>query len=324
MKTLFPNNFLSGSINNQKNLNAAFLRYPNLSKAFIAIALAKPKIREWYENRWPKLQKYLDKDFAEKFQKKNEHHARAWEFHIATAFSEKKLQMEEKTWSYGPDFCIKVSDGMKIWIEAIACDLGTVDPVEPYPDMIPGQIYSSGGNIEDEHRPRALRITNAISTKFKKFKNYLQNHSKSGVSENDCLIVAVSGAAIQHFSEPMMLFKRAVFGQGPDVFVKRSGEEKLTGPFYKPMPTITKKTKGRNEEIPAHFMQMDEFSRISAVIYCGHRAYDCELNGHRVGDDFLFAYHSNPINPLPNNLFKFGWGIRKNIQSGIINDIQQL
>ena len=76
--------------------------------------------------------------------------------------------------------------------------------------------------------------------------------------------------------------------------------------------------------MPASFMEMDEFSNISAVIYCGHHAYDCEPNGHKIGDDFLFAYHANATNPVPDGFFKFGRGIRKNLQDSTVTDKQQV
>ncbi len=70
-------------------------------------------------------------------------------------------------------------------------------------------------------------------------------------------------------------------------------------------------------------MEMNEFSSISAVIYCGHHAYDCEPNGHRIGDDFLFAYHANAQSPIPDDFFKFGRGIRKNLNDSTVADKQQ-
>lgn len=322
MSELFPQNFLSGSVKDQEKLDKTLLQYPGFSKAFIAIAVAKPEIRKWYEDQWLELQKYLDKDFASRFQKESEHAARAWEFHLGTVLLEHRLELQEKNWETGPDFCIQTSTGQKIWIEAIACDLGSVDPVEPMPEMIPRAMYSFGGNIEDINRPRALRITSAIGTKLEKYKNYLSD-PKSGISENDCLIIAINGEAIQHHSEPRMLFKRAIFGQGPDVYVKVAGKEKLQGPLYKPTPTIIKKVKNREEEIPAHFMEMDEFAKISAVIYSGHSAYQSWLNDYNLGDNFLFAYHTSPDNPIPNGLFKFGRGIQKNLHDGIITEKQQ-
>lgn len=322
-KKIFLEHFISGSVTSQEELNAAFLKYPELPSAYVQTALHWQDNRDWYEKHWSKVCKYLDHDFLEKFQMKEEHLARAWEFHIAAVFTEQGLQLEEKTWKYGPDFCIKLLNGSNLWIEAIACDLGDVDPVEPYPDMKPGILYSFGGNIEDTHRPRALRITSAIGTKLEKFKGYLKNSKKSGVQEGDCLLIAVNGNAIQHHTQADMLFKRSVFGQGPDVYVKVQGKEKLQGPFYKPTPTITKKTKNKNFPIPANFMEMDEFSKISGVLYCGHPASHGWNNGYVVGDDFLFAYHANPDNPIADDFFKFGRGIRKNTEKDIITDTNQ-
>ena len=319
---IFPDEMISGTVTNQQELNEAFLKYPSFSKAYIQTALYCEDTRKWYEENWPKVFKYLDKDFLDRLKMEEEHYARAWEFHLASVLLDKGLQLEEKTWETGPDFCIKTQTEKKIWIEAITCDLGTVDPVEPHPIMKSGQIYSFGGNIEDTHRPRALRITNAIGTKFEKFKKYLDDR-KSGVSKNDCLLIAINGGAIQHFADPSMLFKRSVFGQGPDVLVKIPGQEKLKGGFYKPTLTIIKKKDISEEEIPANFMEMGEFSKISAILYCGHGVSYSWMNGINVGDDFLFAYHSSPENPIPENTFKFGHGIRKDSATGSIEDKEQ-
>ncbi|MBI5405656.1 hypothetical protein HY972_01295 [Candidatus Kaiserbacteria bacterium] len=53
-------------------------------------------------------------------------------------------------------------------------------------------------------------------------------------------------------------------------------------------------------------------------------AYDCEPNGHKIGADFLFAYHANAQNPIPDDFFKFGRGIRKNLQDSTVTDKQQI
>ncbi len=322
MQDLFSKDLIAGSIKTQPELDAVFLDYPNLSRAYVAIALAKIEIREWYEKWWPKLAGHLDENFVTEFQKEESHLQRAWEFHLGAALIEKGMALEE-TANIGPDFCLISPDGKKIWIEAVSCDLGSTDRVDPMPDMVPGVLYDFSGNIEDINRPRVLRITNAISSKLKVFNGYL-NNGESGVGPDDCLIVAVGGVAIQHHSEPRMLFKRAVFGQGPDTYVRVAGEEKLKGPFYKPSPTVIKHTSdGRQEEISATFLELPSLSRISAVIYCGHKAYDCPLDDHNIGDCFLFGYHTNPINPIPENFFKFGKAIRKNPVNATITEKQQ-
>jgi len=319
---LFPPELIADSVHTQEELDEALAQHSHLSVTLVTIAVSRPETRKWYEDYWQKLYKYLDKDFANNFQLESEHEARAWEFHIASVLFDHGLSLQEKTWTTGPDFCVLAADGKKVWIEAISCTSGAVDPVPPKPILTEGIIYMSGGNIEDLNRPRVLRILNAIGTKYEKYKRYISDNN-CGVSKDDCLIIAVSGANIEFASYSDMLLKRAVFGVGPDVFYKDRDTDKLVGPFYTATPTITKKAKAGDEVMPASFMEMDEFSNISAVLYCGHHAYDCVLNGHKVGDDFLFAYHSDAKNPVPEGLFKFGHGIRKNLQDSMVTDKPQ-
>jgi hypothetical protein len=120
-----------------------------------------------------------------------------------------------------------------------------------------------------------------------------------------------------------MLFKRAVFGQGADVLVRVEGKERLKGGFYKPEPFIEKNKGDRSESVPSNFMEMDEFSIISAVIYSGNDYLHSVSNCYSAKDSFLIAYHSNPKNPLPDSLFKFGVGIRKDNFSGAITRVLQ-
>ncbi|GEM_PF-3240935 len=320
--TLFPKEFISGSVETQEQLDAILARYPNYSPSLVAIGFHRADIRNWYDQNWQNLYKYLDKDFISKFRSKAEHASRMWEFHIAYVLLDRGLKVQEKIWNIGPDFCVMDDNGKKVWIEAVSCTPGETDPVPPRPNLKSGEIYQGGGNIEDLHRPRVLRLLNAIATKYEKYKQYLTN-SKSGVSNDDGFIIAVSGADIEFATYSNMLLKRAVFGVGPDVFYKDPVTDKLVGPFYTPTPNVSKKTKEGTEVMPANFMEMDEFSNIGAVIYCGHHAFDCEINGHKIGDDFLFAYHAKASNPINENLFKFGRAIRKDIQNSSVSEKPQ-
>lgn len=319
---LFPTELISGSVKTQEQLDAALAQYPQYHPSVVTIGLYRTDIRDWYEQNWKNLHKYLDKDFIGKFRSKAEHLSRLWEFHVAYVLLDRGLKIQEKSWDIGPDFCVIDDTGKKVWIEAVACTPGEIDPVPPRPNLKEGEIYESGGNIEDSNRPRVLRVLNAIATKYEKYKGYLSNQ-KSGVTKNDCFVIAVSGADIEFATYSNMLLKRAVFGVGPDVYYKDPKTDKLVGPFYTPTPHVSKKTKDGAEAMPSNFMEMDEFSSISAVIYCGHHAFDCEINGHKVGDDFLFAYHAKATNPINNQLFKFGRAIRKNLQNNSVSESPQ-
>lgn len=319
MNEIFPKNLISGTVKNQDDLDRIFDDNPSLSKKYLQIATYWTETRKWYEDNWPKVQKYLDKGFLNKFKMESEHDARSWEFQLASVFINEGLNLIEKTWDYGPDFCIQLRDGKKIWVEAIICTLGDTDPVEPRPILAPGMIHSFGGNVEEINRPRALRITNAIGSKFEIFKKYIEDPDCL-VSIDDCLVIAINGKLIQHHSDPFRLFKYAVFGQGPDVLRKIKGEDKLQSGFYKPVSTIKRNSIKGETEIPVTFMDMEEFSQISAVLYCGHSESDSLWNEKRIGDDFFFAYHTDPINSIPSDTFKFGIGVTKDIKTNSITD----
>jgi len=319
---LFPKELLSGSVQTQEQLDAALVKYQNYHPSLITIGLYRTDTRDWYEKNWKNLYKYLDKDFVNKFRSKAEHLSRLWEFHVAYVLLDRGLKIQEKVWNIGPDFCVVDDNGKKVWIEAVACTPGDNDPVPPKPDLKEGEIYTSGGNIEDSNRPRVLRVLNAIATKYEKYKQYVAN-PKSGVSKDDHFIVAVSGADIEFATYSNMLLKRAVFGVGPDVYYRDPLSDKLVGPFYTPTPNVSKKKKDGTEIMPANFMEMEEFSSVNAVIYCGHHAFDCEINGHMIGDDFLFAYHAKAVNPIDEKLFKFGRAIRKNLQNNSVTETPQ-
>lgn len=319
MEPLFDSEFITASIKSQADLDAAFLKYPKLAKAYIQTALYWSDLRKWYECNWPKIFRFLDKDFINRFKMEQEHIARAWEFNIATVLVNKGLELMEKTWTYGPDFCIKTSTGQKIWIEAITCNLADDGSVPKY-DLMSGVAITI--DIENDHPLRALRITGAINEKFGKFKEYLKD-PKSNISEKDCLIIAVNGEVVQSYANSMKLLNWAVFGQGPDIYVKIDGQEKLDGPFYKPIPNLIKKIKGSDVNISANFLEMDESQIISAVLYCGHNVLHDWLNDSDPGDNFLFAYHTNPKNPIPEKTFNFGIGIYKDSESQQIKEFKQ-
>jgi hypothetical protein len=309
---IFPDNLISGSVKSQKELEDSFKKYSSLSRTYIQTALYWQDYRKWYEDYWPKVYKYLDSDFVDKFKTEKGHAARAWEFHLAVVFIEKGIKLKEKTWEHGPDFCINISDCKNLWIEAIACDKGNKDPVECFPE---------GGNIEKIHRSRALRITSAIEGKFKKFKKYLENSKKFGVNKDDCLLIAINGGSLNYSRDSSELIKRAVFAKGLDVYTKdRKGN--LKGPFYKPNYAIARKDKTK-KSIPANFMEIKEFSKISGVLYCGYPTFNSWNNSYKTGDDFLFAYHTNPNNPIPEDFFDFGRGIRKDIKVNTITEFDQ-
>ena len=316
---IFPDFLIASSVRNQGELDAVFLKYYNYSKTYIKTALYSywQNDRKWYEKNWPRVRTYLDKNFLSEFQKENSHNARAWEFYLATVFIDRGFKLLQKTWKKGPDFCIKMTTEKNIWIDAVACDDGEIH-VKQY------QHGCHQYGIEEMQHNRVLRITGALWKKFKKFNDDL-NDSKSEVkiSNKDCLVVAISGANIQDKSDGQALFERAMFARGLDAYYKTPGHEGFQR-GYSPAPPVTRFKKGNDsvEEIKTEPMVMDEFSKISAVLYSGYSVGHSSWSG--IGDEFLFAYHSKPDNPIPEKFFNFGLGIRKNSISGEITGQKQM
>src|SRR3989344_3270066 len=140
----FSEEFMARKVGSQEELDKGFLEYSDFSRSYVWTALSQPETKVWYQKEWPRVKRYLDKDFLHIFKTvEQEHVARSWEFHLAVALNDHGVPLKEKTWKNGPDFCVEMLDGKKVWIEAITCTLGTEDPVEPPPVLRPGEIYSS-------------------------------------------------------------------------------------------------------------------------------------------------------------------------------------
>ncbi len=307
---IFPDYLISGSVKNQKELDAAFQEYPSYSKRFIQTALYSgwQNDRKWYEKNWPNVCNYLDKNFLKAFQAEDSHSKRAWEFYLATILVNKGFRLLNKTQDDGPDFCIEAPNGKKVWIEAIACSDGDVR-VKPY------SLGANQYDIEEMQHNRVLRITSAFYKKFKKFCLDIEN-VKIGIRDNDCLVIAISGADIQQYSDDQALFERAMFARGLESYTKIPNQRGLQRGYLSARPVKRTTKDNLVEEIKTEPMVMNDFSKISAVLYSGYSIGHSSWSG--IGNEFLFAYHENPLNPIPENFFNFGLGIKKNMKTAEI------
>lgn len=265
--------------------------------------------RAWYEDNWPKVAPFLDRNFIREFQQEASHAQRAWEFHLAVVLQKSGVELMP-TSSHGPDFLFE-SNGKRIWIEAVTCSRGTADAVEPYPEMVSGRFYSFGGDIQTTQRPRVLRITNAITEKRNKFQEYLSD-PRSNVRQGDCLVIAINGNAIQHHTSDGALFQRAVFARGNYVYKYKGDGEALDGPYYQEEPVVVKNTEKGPVTVATDILTSPDYEQISAIMYCGHTASYGWYNDLQLGDDIFIGHHALAKNPVPEDTFGFGVSITKN------------
>lgn len=159
-------------------------------------------LRKWvdeayYENN---LAQYLDKDFVKTF--RNEHfYARLWELELAEWLVKTGLKLVP-TNGTGPDFCIELDDGTKIWIEAV---LSQAD--EELEQIQRDALASNGSQTYDTPRNQtALRYSSSLVYKADKIK---KNYSTL-IGKNDYVLIAVSAFAPGAMRSDIDLFMLAV------------------------------------------------------------------------------------------------------------------
>ena len=183
------------------------------------------RIRLYFSNLWNRLsqvkgEKYLDfnkecaYDLLEKFICEISEHgenrvggkyhtffSRFWEMYLVTSFLEDEFCLLEKK-PEGPDIKIKLGD-RTIWVEAVVPGPGTNN------DRVPDLEYGVAREVPDEQMK--LRLTNAFSKNFYKYKNYRE---KDLVKEEDDYVIAINGSLIGRSERDVPRIVRILFPIG--------------------------------------------------------------------------------------------------------------
>lgn len=139
------------------------------------------ELRKWVNEAYGKLAPLLDRDWVDNLRNRK-FYSRLWELELAEWLMLTGLDLVP-TNGAGFDFCVQLSDGSKLWIEA----------VYSYPDEELRELeriaLESDAKVYDTPREQvALRYSASLYTKAIKIKErYL-----GGVNENDRVLIAVS------------------------------------------------------------------------------------------------------------------------------------
>ncbi len=255
------------------------------------------RIRSCFSNLWDRLSqakggKYLEfdkeytDDLLEKFiceisehgedrvgEKYHEFFSRFWEMYLVTSFLEDGFCLLEKK-TEGPDIKIKLDDRI-IWVEAIVPGPGD----ETSNDRVPDLEYGVVRDVPDEQMK--LRLTNAFSKKFYKYKNYRE---KDLIKEEDDYVIAINGYLIGsgRNEREVPRIVRTLFPIGnmvyhirvPNNFDQRA---EIAGQSHEYQREIVKCEGSR---VPTDPFLNDEYAGVSSVLYS-----DCSL--------FNFDYSRN-------------------------------
>lgn len=145
------------------------------------------------------LAQYLDKDFIKTL--RDEHfYARLWELELAEWLVKTGLKLVP-TNGKGPDFCIELGNGSKIWIEAV------LSQADEELEQIQRDAFASTSHAHDTPRDQtALRYSSSLVYKADKIKTKYATI----IGKDDYTLIAVSAYAPGAMRSDIDLFMLAV------------------------------------------------------------------------------------------------------------------
>lgn len=254
--------------------------------------------RLWLESLWAAFSPYADADFLT--QARIDFHARFWEMFVANVFLESGFTLLPNL-PGAPDIGVVLSDGRKLWVEAVTPGSGTgPDAVEPMSD--------EGGWIPAEQI--VLRLQNAVTCKLAKIRTYQQTGT---VAETEPVLVAVNARKIRYTlldSDPSFALQ-CVFPIGDPYASLDRQTHRITGQGYSQRPSIVKKSGAA----VATTLFIDPGSApLSGVLYSQVSPFQLSLPEHRLSEACRVVHNPMAAVACPKEVPAWGgeaWATRR-------------
>lgn len=146
-----------------------------------------------------KLIDFLDKDFVKKL-KNEDFYGRLWELEISEWLSLTKLKINP-TKGVGPDFCIDLKNGSKIWIEVVLAR-----PDKRMGDRPMDARLQDAQAYKIPNKEVALRYSSSLVGKADKIKKKYSGY----IGPNDCVLIAISAFPYSEMWPDLNLFMPAI------------------------------------------------------------------------------------------------------------------
>lgn len=225
--------------------------------------------REHCRDLWRDFAELADEHFASEFPVR--FHDRWFEMYFTVALLRAGLPIECP--KPGPDVLLKM-DGERIWIDATCATAGE----EGLRDTVP-QRPPAGAVWSPPHNLLALRVSNALSAKAAKFREYVERRI---VPAGDVMAVAINVYAVPYAYENMQdIMLRSLYGVGmPTVTVSRDTGEVVS----RDREQVVAIPKASGKLVDVATLLNGSVPHISAVL--GSRCNAVNLP-QRLGDDFI-------------------------------------
>ena len=271
-------------VNNNEELNQVKALYPDYDPYFIASGCIKDR-REKFDKMWKLFKPLADKNFLPDIRK--HFHQRTWEMYLGNVFIKNGLNVSSV--SEGPDFIINKEKGNEIFIEAVACEMGTGK--DAVPEMFVAEKPEEMRAQNIPHDEMLLRLANSLDSKYRKYKAFIEDEKKP-------YIIAINRAGLQYTDMDTYLIFKVLFGLGYYSLNIPLGGGTSTN-FWTRREYIQKKN---GEKVSMTFFEKEEHNIVSAVIY----SYEDVLNHPKViGSDCIIVHNPRAKFPVDLNVFSF-------------------
>lgn len=258
---------------------------PELDPGYILASCAKDRIKtkKWLESLWKKYEPYAEPNFLKNLRSKknNGFHTFSWQMYLATVLLDNGYELVPNS-GIGPDLQIR-KNGKNIWIEAVITTPGKDKDINDSPRS--GAIYKALD-------PRVARISNALTKKYKKYREkYLGKICK----KNEPFLIAINGNNTDTQFGGRAI-EATVYGRGNDVFPMKGGF--LISGFYELRESIEIEKEGRKVKIPTDYFCTSRHKEISAIIYCERHIINANNFGRSPEAELYLAKNSYAKNKL--------------------------
>lgn len=268
----------------------------------------RKETRDWLESIWKKFSKYAEPNFLIHLREPVSFHPFTWHMYLASVVLEKNYGLQSNA-GIGPDLQITIGD-KNIWIEVVRTTSGHDKSAIGLPQS--GAIY-------DGLDPRVARISNALTEKYRIYKE--KYHSKI-CKEDEPFIIAINGSETNTLNENRAA-ESAVYGRGNDV-LKMMPDGKMQGGFYELREAVTVKKDSGQVSIPSNYFCDDSYKEISGIIYCEQHVINANNYGRTPESNLYFLLNPYAKNPIDTMKFNIGKLAHMNKDRQIIREYERI
>lgn len=242
---------------------------------------------------WKIYEPYAEKDYLSVMKAQSQEHffGHLWEMQLTVKLKRQGLDVSTVKGN-GPDVTITLSDGRKIWIEAVTC----TDGIPGLPDSCPPRVSGQAASIDTNKV--LLRFRTALQDKIATFKRYIE---KGIVSPTDICVIALNSSSMANgYDWEIPLIAKAVYPIGSlqyNIPIGPGSENKSITVNHQYQPKLFKIN---GASVSKDIFLSGENNHISAVIGSQHGL----INDTMDVVSWAIAHNHTATNPLPYSSIK--------------------